>query len=224
MQLGTCKDGRALSYDVGLYEFRLAQKPAELAEVRLLDARAEVRWRAAEIRDWFKRIDADDLASCHERAMIERYGVEFDKLSAEERVLADAARDDSVIAGKIVDADPALVHAVANQLIEEGLLQQSFPASSSAVGDGVADDKEPNPLATMDLPRGMEPLSQLERAHAEQGERRKMTRSEARLMKKILKNDDKAKAKRERRAANAAPAKAEAAREDSPPEDEMSQE
>ena len=217
MRLGTCKDGRELSYDAALYEFKLAQKPAEFAEVRALDARAEVRWRAAEMRDWFKRVNPDDLASCRDRARAARYGVEYDKLSAEERVLADAARDDSVIAGKIVDADPALVHAVANQLIEEGLLRQA----SSALGAGAAAAAEANPLATMDLPRGMEPLSQLERAHAEQGERRKMTRAEARLMKKILKNDDKAKAKRERQAASAAAAKAEAVEEDGPSEDEM---
>ena len=202
MQLGMCADGRMLTYDVGLYEFHLAQKPAELDEVRSLDARAQVRWRAPEMRDWFKRINASDLAACHGKAMAERYGVEYDKLSAEERVLADAARDDSVSAGKIVDADPALVHAVANQLIEEGLLQQAArPAAAGAGADNAAD--EANPLATMDLPRGMEPLSQLERAKAEKGERRKMTRSEARLMRKILRNDDKAKAKRERHAASA---------------------
>lgn len=200
MKLGMCADGRALTYDASLYEFSLAGKPAELEEVRALDARAQVRWRAIELRDWFTRINAADLAACHERAVAERYGVEYDKLSAEERVLADAARDDSVLAGKIVDADPALVHAVANQLIEEGLLAQAAP---TAMAGGDAANADANPLATMQLPRGMEPLSQLERAKAEQGERRKMTRAEARLMKKILKNDDKAKAKRERQGASA---------------------
>ena len=206
MQLGSCTDGRLLTYDASLYEFHLAQKPAELSEVRALDARAQVRWRAAEMRDWFRRINDADLAACHERAMERRYGVEYDKLSAEERVLADAARDDSVLAGKIVEADPALVHAVANQLIEEGLLAQAARPIADGSAEGAAAD-EANPLATMELPRGMEPLSQLERAKAEQGERRKMTRSEARLMRKILKNDDKAKAKRERRETAAAAAK-----------------
>ncbi|MBQ9003291.1 MAG: hypothetical protein IJ087_15690 [Eggerthellaceae bacterium] len=210
MQLGTCTDGRLLTYDASLYEFRLAQRPAELAEVRALDARAQVRWRAAEMRDWFKRINGDDLAACHDRAMQQRYGVEYDELSAEERVLADAARDDSVLAGKIVDADPALVHAVANQLIEEGLIAQAPPA---ATGPGATGVESENPLATMELPRGMEPLSQLERAKAEQGERRKMTRAEARLMRKILKNDDKAKAKRERREAASAAEPAEQQRQ-----------
>ena len=195
MLLGTCKDGRALSYDASLYEFTLASKVATLSEVRALDARALIRWRAIELRDWFSRIDEADLAVCHERAFNERNAISYDKLSAEERVQADAARDDSILAGKIVDADPALVHAVANQLIEEGLLASS-PQVRSAEGDDV------NPLAVMELPRGMEPLSQLERA---KGPNRKMTRSEARLMRKILKNDDKAKEKRERHEAPAAP-------------------
>ena len=194
MILGRCADGRVLSYDEGLYEFALAQKPATLAEVRALDARAQVRWRAIEVRDWFKRIDEADLAACHERAFVERNAVSYDKLSAEERVLADAARDDSVLAGKIVDADPALVHAVANQLIEEGLLARS-PAAGGIAGQPGDGSGEFNPLAVMDLPRGMESLSQLERA---KGPNRKMTRSEERLMKKILKNDDKQKERRER--------------------------
>ena len=216
-QLGICADGRALSYDAALYEFALGSEPAALAEVRALDARAKVNWRAGELRDWFARIDGADLAACHERALAERNAVDYDKLTPEQRVQADAAHDDSVLAGKIVDADPALVHAVANQLIEQGLLNEAMRASAAggaatggvaasgaAAGDGEGEDGEGgedfNPLAVMDLPRGMEPLSQLERA---KGANRKMTRSEERLMRKILKNDDKAKEKRERRAAPA---------------------
>ena len=196
MQLGTCKDGRILSYDASLYEFYLADKVATLDEVRALDRHAHIHWRANEMRDWLARINADDLVACHERAFIERNAVSYDKLSAEERVQADAARDDSVLAGKIVEADPALVHAVANQLIEEGLLKETaqVPASGSMPAEG---EEGFNPLATMDLPRGMESLSQLERA---KGPNRKMTRSEERLMRKILKNDDKEKERREKRA------------------------
>ena len=188
MLLGTCKDGRLLSYDASLYEFALASTVVTLSDVRALDDRALIHWRANELRDWFSRVDEADLAACHERALNERNAASYDELSAEQRVLADAARDDSILAGKIVDADPALVHAVANQLIEEGLLAPSSQVRS-------AEGADVNPLAVMDLPRGMEPLSQLERA---KGPNRKMTRSEARLMCKILKNDDKAKEKRER--------------------------
>ena len=212
MLLGTCRDGRSLAYDASLYEFTLAGKPATLSEVRALDAHALVSWRANELRDWLARIVPDDLEACRQRALIERNAASYDKLSAEERVLADAARDDSILAGKIVEADPALVHAVVNQLLEEGLLAQAAHpqtggaqvggARATQAGGAQAGEGDFNPLAVMDLPRGMEPLSQLERA---KGPNRKMTRSEARLMRKILKADDKAKERREKREKHAPP-------------------
>ena len=188
MQLGTCVDGRALTYDVSLYEFRLAKELVSLQDVRELDAAAHIHWRAPEQRDWFRRINAADFAACNHRALARAGDGRYADMSPEERVKADAARDDSVLAGKIVDADPALVQAVVAKLEEQGVFSQAL------MGQPVAY----NPLAAANLPKGMEALSQFER-HA--GGDRKMTRAEQRLMKKILKNDDKEKARREKRAA-----------------------
>ena len=187
MQLGTCIDGRALMYDVRLYEFRLARELVSYADVRELDDHAHIRWCAPEQRDWFRRINPHDLKRCNDRALSRIGGDYYAGMSPEERVQADAKRDDSVLAGKIVDADPALVQAVAAQLEEQGLL-----------GGVVMPAGGFNPLATANLPKGMEALSQMERHH---GADRKMTAAEKRLMKKILKNDDKEKARREKMAA-----------------------
>ena len=189
MQLGFCIDGRALTYDVRLYEFRLARELVTLDEVRELDAHAHIRWLAPEQRDWFRRINPRDLEACSRRALARVGNSRYADMTPEERVQADAARDDSVLAGKIVDADPALVQAVAAKLEEQGLLGQ---VASSVVNS--------NPLASANLPKGMEALSQMERHH---GGDRKMTAAEKRLMKKILKNDDKEKARREKLAAQA---------------------
>ena len=190
MQLGTCIDGRALTYDAALYEFRLARELVSLEEVRDLDAHAHIRWLAPEQRDWLRRINARDFAACNHRALAHAGDGRYANMTPEERVQADAARDDSVLAGKIVDADPALVQAVAAKLEEQGLLGQVMPGQPMAY----------NPLAAANLPKGMEALSQFER---HQGADRKMTSAEKRPMKKILKNDDKEKARREKLAARA---------------------
>lgn len=183
MRLGTCADGSALTYDPGLYEFRLDRMVTPYENIRELDDAGHIHWHALEQRDWFIRIDAADLARCRSKALARRGQSAYEGMTPEERVQADAARDDSVLAGKIVEADPSLVAAVALQLEEQGLL-----------GGGSG---HRNPLAAVDLPRGMEALSQFERS---QGGQRKMTAAEKRLMRKIIKNDDKEKARREKSA------------------------
>lgn len=188
MQLGSSVDGRALTYDVALYEFRLARELVSLEDVRELDAHAHIRWLALEQRDWFRRINPADFVRCNRTALARAGSGRYADMTPEERVQADAARDDSVIAGKIVDADPALVQAVAAQLEAQGLLGGGMQGQPTAY----------NPLAAANLPKGMEALSQMERHH---GADRKMTPAEKRLMKKILKNDDKEKARREKIAA-----------------------
>ena len=172
--LGTLADGRELSYDAALYEFRAGRSLATYAEVAALDRAGRIRWLALEQRDWFWRIDAADLDRCN-RAALARHGSAAEGLSAEEQVLADAKRDDSVLAGKIVDANPVLVQAVAAALEEQGLV------GAAAAQPAVA------------LPQGMEALGQLQ---GQQG--RKMTVMEHFLMRQILKADDKAKVKREK--------------------------
>ena len=192
MLLGKCSDGRALSYDEALYEFRLDGDPVGLRHVLHLDDRGLVRWRAMELRDWMRRIDPAALQECHRRAEDEAWLTGGKELTPEQQVLADAARDDGVLAGRLVDADPALVQAVADELEKRGLVGKAVAKTSD---EAAGEDAGTNPLAEMDLPRGMEALSQMERA---QDAKRDMTRAERRLMKRILKNDDKAKAKRER--------------------------
>ena len=188
IRLGVCADGRELSYDPTLYEFHIAREVVAYKDVADLDMHAHIHWHAGEQHDWFRRINPADLAACNQRALAAHKGDWYAGMTPEERVQADAARDDSVLAGKIVDADPALVHAVVNALEQQGLV-----GAPSTAGQMPA----VNPLAASNLPKGMEALSQFERA---QSADRKMTAAEKRLMNKILKNDDKAKAKREKEA------------------------
>ena len=182
IHLGTCVDGRALHYDATLYEFRLDRSLVSYSDVRELDNHAHLTWNAPEQRDWFRKINPADLDRCNRRAL-NRHGNGYEQLSPEEQVLADAKRDDSVLAGKIVDADPALVQAVAAALEEQGLLGRAGAPAGA-------------PQVVIGMPQGMEALSQLQKQ-----EGRKMTAAEHYLMRKILKNDDKEKAKRERYAA-----------------------
>ena len=181
--LGTCIDGRALSYDATLYEFRLDRAVVAYKDVAALDAHAHITWNAPEQRDWFKRINPSDLDACNRRAL-KRHGNGYDALSPEEQVQADAARDDSVLAGKIVEADPALVRAVVDSLEAQGLVGHASHAHATTAGYA--------------MPIGMEPLAQLQRQ-----EGRQMTLMEHLLMRRILKEDDKAKLKREKQAAHA---------------------
>ena len=179
ISLATCVDGRTLLYDATLYEFRLERDLVSYADVSALDKHAHLHWNAPEQRDWFRKINPADLDRCNRRAL-NRHGNGFSGLSPEEQVQADAKRDDSVLAGKIVDADPALVRAVADALEEQGLLGRGGGAPQTVIG----------------MPAGMESLSQLQKQ-----EGRKMTMMEHYLMRQILKNDDKEKSRREKREA-----------------------
>lgn len=182
ISLGTIADGRPLYYDATLYEFRLDRSVITYAQVAELDASAHIAWLAPEQRDWFNHIDPQDLDRCNRNAL-GRHGNAFAALSPEEQVQADAKRDDSVLAGKIVDADPALVRAVADALEQQGLVGHASHAHAGTA------------QTVIGMPQGMEALSQLQRQ-----EGRKMTLMEHFLMRQILKNDDKEKAKREREA------------------------
>ena len=68
MRLGTSADGRALTYDAQRYEFQLGSQLASFDDVRALESRDWIRWRAPELRDWFTKIDREALASCNEAA------------------------------------------------------------------------------------------------------------------------------------------------------------
>lgn len=174
--LGTLIDGRGLAYDATLYEFRVERSVVSFADVAALDRAGHIAWLAGEQRDWFWRIDPTALDRCNREAL-GRHGNGYEGLSPEEQVLADAKRNDSVLAGKIVDADPVLVQAVAAALEEQGLLGGSAPAHPAVA-----------------MPQGMEALGQVQKQ-----EGRKMTVLEHYLMRQILKNDDKAKVKREKK-------------------------
>lgn len=174
ISLGTTGNGRRLAYDPVLYEFRLEREQLGYAELQALDRRGCVRWAAPEQRDWFRRLDAAQLERCNRRAL-QLHGSGQAALTPEEQVLADARRDDSVLAGKIVEADPALVHAVALSLEEQGLLG----------GQG----QQP----VIGMLQGMEALSQLQKQPG-----RKMTVMEHFLMRQILKNEDKEKARQQK--------------------------
>lgn len=180
IQLGTIQDGRILSYDATLYEFRVSRNVVTHADVAELDRAGHISWLAPEQRDWFWRINPQDLDRCNREAL-GRHGNGYEGLTPEEQVLADAKRDDSVLAGKIVDADPALVRAVADALEAQGLVGHASHAHTTQ--------------PTVVLPQGMEALGQLQNQ-----EGRKMTLMEHFLMRQILKADDKAKLKREKEA------------------------
>lgn len=180
IQLGTIQDGRPLSYDATLYEFRISRNVVSYADVAELDRSAHIAWLAPEQRDWFWHINPQDLDRCNREAL-GRHGNGYEGLTPEEQVLADAKRDDSVLAGKIVDADPALVRAVADALEAQGLVGHASHAHATK--------------PTVVMPQGMEALGQLQNQ-----EGRKMTLMEHFLMRQILKADDKAKLKREKEA------------------------
>ncbi len=173
--LGSTSEGRQLFYDAALYEFRIGRSLASYGEVRALDAAAQISWGAPEQRDWFYHIDLAMLDRCNREALAS-HGDADEGMSVQEQVIAHAKRDDSVLAGRIVEADPALVQAVALALEQQGLLGQQVA-----------------PQMHVEMPQGMEPLAQVQRQPG-----RKMTVLEHVLMRQILKNDDKAKAKRER--------------------------
>lgn len=183
ISLGTIVDGRPLYYDAALYEFRVSRNIVGYDEVVALDRAGHVQWAAAEQRDWLYRINPADLDRCN-RAALGRHGNGYEGLSPEEQVQCDARRDDSVLAGKIVDADPALVRAVADALEQQGLL-----GTSGAPGAGGV----PGTTPVVVLPEGMEALAQVQKQ-----EGRKMTVLEHYLMRRILKNDDRQKARREK--------------------------
>ena len=178
IQLGTISDGRPFAYDAALYEFRVARSVVSYEDVAELDRAGSIAWLASEQRDWFWHINPQDLDRCNREAL-GRHGNGYEGLSPQEQVLADAKRDDSVLAGKIVDADPALVRAVADALESQGLIGHASHAHATK--------------PTVVMPQGMEALGQLQNQ-----EGRKMTLMEHFLMRQILKADDKAKLKREK--------------------------
>lgn len=184
--LGITSRGKVVSYDERLYEFRLDNEMVEHSTIQEIDDAAGISWFYLEQRDWFKKLDDELLGQARKRVLSSEGGDIYEGMTPEERVHADSLRDDSILAGKIVEADPALVHAVVQAIEAEGLMS----AASSGAPAG-------NPLARASLPKGMEALSQMERAH---GDERAMTRAEKLLMKRILKNDDKEKRRREKHA------------------------
>ena len=68
MKLGTSADGRSLTYDHSRYEFRLAKQPVSFDDVRALESRDWIRWRAPELREWFVKIDRDAFIACNRAA------------------------------------------------------------------------------------------------------------------------------------------------------------
>lgn len=194
--LGALADGRALRYDATLYEFRVDRTVVTYRDVVALDQAGHVQWQAAEQRDWLYRINPADLDRCNREAL-GRHGNGYEGLSPEEQVQRDARRDDSVLAGKIVEADPALVRAVADALEQEGLLRAGAPEEPAVV-----------------LPEGMEALAQVQKQPG-----RSMTVMERYLMHRILKHDDRQKARREKAEEVHGEAQAEEAEEAARPQD-----
>lgn len=182
VRLGRCGDGRALHYDSAAYRFYLGDRRVSYDEIAALDRRGEVAWLAGEQRDWFNRIDRADLDACAAAACDRALAA--DALDPYEQVRRDARRDDSVLEGRLVDVDDALVRAVIDRLEIEGAL---------ARGSDSAETTE-SPLAAAVLPEGMEPLGQVVKR-----EGRSATALERVLARCIMRNDDKAKARRERR-------------------------
>lgn len=187
VQLGRCSDGRALRYDGTAYRFYLGGCETSYDEIAALDRLGRVTWLAGEQRDWFNRINRADLDACARKAA--DWASSEGSLDPSEQVRLDARRDDGILEGRLVDADDALVRAVIDRLEAEGALGGSAAAAASL----------DNPLASMDLPDGMESLGQVVKR-----EGRPMTALEHVLMRRIMRNDDKAKARRERRERKAA--------------------
>jgi hypothetical protein len=198
--LGKLKSGRVLNYDEARYEFYLDNHIILHSDLRALDSQAQILWAAPEQRDWFKKIDAVTLKSCQARALASQNAEGV--TSAHDQVLRDAARDDSVLAGKIVDASPVLVEAVASALEARGFAGAGAKATVAA-GAGTVPNQAGAPgaeaevaaAAAVQLPEGMEAAGQLIRQPG-----RRMTITERYLLRKILKDDDKQKARREKEA------------------------
>ena len=66
--LGTTSDGRTLTYDAALYEFSLDGELTSFADLRTFDDRNWIKWRASQLRDWFRQIVPEDLDACNRRA------------------------------------------------------------------------------------------------------------------------------------------------------------
>lgn len=181
VQLGQCEDGKRLLYDRATYQFFVGARPLEYEDVARLDAQGRVNWFALEQRDWFYRIDRDALRDRAEAARADAQ--EGDAGDPFEQVRRDARRNDSILEGRLAEANDALVRAVADKLEAQGL---TLPATERVASE--------NPLAIQELPDGMEPLKQVVKQ-----EGRSMTFLERVLMRRIIKNDDKAKVRRERR-------------------------
>ena len=110
--LGTTTDGRELTYDASLYEFSLAGELASFDDVRMLDARNWVRWRADVLRDWFVRIVPADLEACNRRARAALSHLEY-RSSDESVATVDTA-------GKVRVCGPGVADIFACRVNAEG--------------------------------------------------------------------------------------------------------
>lgn len=68
MKLGISADGRQLTYDAARYEFRLAKQLVSFDDMRALESRDWIRWRAPELREWFMKIDRESFLTCNRTA------------------------------------------------------------------------------------------------------------------------------------------------------------
>lgn len=89
--LGTTVDGRAFTYDASRYEFYLDGEATAFADVKMLESRNWVRWRATALRDWFAHIDAAALDACNRRVRAARFGQVRGALPHHARAAASAA-------------------------------------------------------------------------------------------------------------------------------------
>lgn len=105
--LGTCADGRDLTYCERFFEFQLDGDFAELSEVRALDRQGLIHWRHMEQRDWFNRIDPVALEYSYEKAHA-ALDSESSHLSPENWIRHHVRRDNSYLHGRIIeDETPA---------------------------------------------------------------------------------------------------------------------
>lgn len=102
--LGTVGGGQALAFDESAQVFLLGGRLCSLDEVRACDARAEVRWRFLEHRDWMRRLNAKACAAALEREL-ERLGRVGGASGLDEQIRQHVRKNDSYLHGRIVDTD-----------------------------------------------------------------------------------------------------------------------
>ena len=107
MLLGKCPDGRTIEYDVRSYEFTLGGSEVTLERLIELDDRGVIRWLAMEQRDWFRKIDAQELAHCQEHARRGSIDPNWNDLEWEDTGSATSAGMDIPLSGHVVDEKDA---------------------------------------------------------------------------------------------------------------------